>query len=99
MAAVCWCFSTFVCSVPFVLIEPDCVGPRRRGGWRLHVGQVLRISQVSQHVLQLGSVWPCFTGQFKGVSKQRHSDEERRKKKQTTNRKYKKSSTVREEQK
>lgn len=88
MAAVCRYFSTFVCSVPFVLIEPDCVGPGLRGGWRLHVGQVLCISQVSQHVLQLGPVWPCLTRQFKGVSKQRHSDEEWRKKKKK-NRKYK----------
>lgn len=88
-----------------MLVEPDHVGPGLGGGWRLHVGQVLCISQVSQHVLQLGPVWPCLTGQFKGVSKQTNGDGEWRKtnklkvqaEKEKTDGIWKKSSTEREE--
>lgn len=61
-----------------MLVEPDRVRPGLWGGWRLHVGQVLYISQVSQHVLQLGPVWPCLTSQVKDVTKQTKSDRERR---------------------
>lgn len=45
--------STFIGSVPFVLVEPDRAGPGLRSRGRLHVSQVLCVSEVSQHVLQL----------------------------------------------
>lgn len=45
--------STFIGSVPFVLVEPDGAGPGLRSRGRLHVRQILCVSEVSQHVLQL----------------------------------------------
>lgn len=64
-----------------MLVEPDRVGSGLGAGWwGLHVGQVLCIPQVSQHVLQLGPVWSCLTKQVNSVSKQTHSDGEREKK-------------------
>lgn len=65
----CFSSSTFVCSVPIMLVEPDRIGPGLGGWWQLHVGQVLCVSQVSQHVLQLRPVWSCSTRQFTGVNK------------------------------
>lgn len=44
------------------------------------MGQVLCISQVSQHVLQLGPVWPYLTSQVNSVTKQTYSDGEWREK-------------------
>lgn len=68
--------STFIGSVPFVLVEPDSAGPGLRSRGRLHVRQILCVSEVSQHVLQLWPVRPCLRGQFKSVSKQRRRTDE-----------------------
>lgn len=53
--------STFICSCPFVFVETNSIGAGLEGRWRLHVGHVLYISQVSQHILQLGPIRPYST--------------------------------------
>ena len=63
-----------------MLVEPSRVGSGLGCGWRLHVRQVLCISQVGQHVLQLGPVWPCLMMQVKDFSKQTNRDGERKEK-------------------
>lgn len=61
---LCLIFSfTFFGSVGFVLVEADRVGPGLRLGRRLHVRQILCVSEVGQHVLQLGPVRPCSRSQ------------------------------------
>ena len=70
---ICWYFHsiTFICSIPLVLVEAGHAGPGLGGRWWLHVGQVLCVPQVSEHVLQFGPVWPYITSQVKSVNKQK----------------------------
>lgn len=57
----CFRSSTFICPGPVVLVETDRIGAGLGGQRGLHVGQVLCVSQVGQHVLQFGPVWPYLT--------------------------------------
>ena len=49
---------TFVRPAGLMLVEAWHAGPGLGGGGGLHVGQVLHVAEVSQHVLQLGPVGP-----------------------------------------